>query len=120
MPITIIEEKDRSVRLMRVYYHDCSLGEFQSQLAQKVMDAFLAWVKEKKERVNWHDLFHAAVSELESNGIIKPAVPWQSIGTDSLLSSSLIKAVQTYNADPKSFEMTKMVPEKPVPEKLDE
>ncbi len=112
MPVTIVEEKDNSTRLMRVYYHDCSLGEFQTQLTLKIHAIFLARAKEKKERVNWHDLFHAALGELESEGIIKHDVPWQNIGTDNLLPPSFIQAVQAYNADPKSFNLRKMVPEK--------
>lgn len=112
MPVTIIEEKDRSTRLMRVYCHDCSLGEFQHHLVLKIEAIFLAWAKEKKERVNWHDLFHAALGELESEGIIKCGVPFQNIGTDNLLSPGFIQAVRAYNADPQSFNLTKMVPEK--------
>ncbi len=113
MPVTIIEEKDQSARLMRVYYHDCSLGEFQHQLSKRIEIIFLAWSKEKKERVNFHDLFHAALSELDSEGIIKQDVPWQKLDVGTLLPQGFIKTVQAYNADPKSFSLTKMVPEKP-------
>ncbi len=113
MPVTIIEEKDRSVGLIRIYYHDCSLGEFQHQLTQRIQAIFLARAKEKKERVNWHDLFQAALNELESEGIIKPGVPWQKLEPATLLPRDFIQAIRSYNVDPKSFNLTKMVPDKP-------
>ena len=112
MPVTIIEVKDRTVGLLRAHHHDCSLGEFQYQLTRKVMEIFIARSKEKKERVNWHDLFEAAFTEMESEGIIKSCAPWQKIGPDTLFPSDFIQAVQSYNDDPQLFKMEKMVPEK--------
>ncbi len=113
MPVTIITEKDGSVELMRACQHDCSLGEFQYQLGRKIQDGFFARVKAGRERFNWHDLVQIALTELEDEGIIKPGQLWQKIGTDTLFPASFLQAVQTYNRDPKSFNLTKMVPEKP-------
>ncbi len=113
MPITIIEVQDHSVGLLRAHHHDCSLGEFQHQLVSKIQAIFIARAKEKKERVNWHDLFEAAFTEMEEAGIIKSSAPWQKIGDHTLFSRRFIQAVQNYNFDPKSFNLTKMVPEKP-------
>ena len=113
MPVTIVTEKDNSVELMRVCQHDCSLGEFQYQLAQKITAGFKARVEAKKERVSWHDLVQIALTELEDDGIIKPGQLWQKLGPDTLFSAKFIQAVQNYNRDPKSFHLIKMVPEKP-------
>ena len=111
MPVTILETQDRSSRLMRTYQHDCSLGELQHQLTLKIMNIFMARAKEKKERVNWHDLFQAACEELANEGIIK-VIPWQILGTDTLFPQGFIQAVRGYNADPEKFKFQKMVPEK--------
>ncbi len=113
MPVTIVTEKDTSVELMRVCQHDCSLGEFQDQLTGKIQAGFEARAKAKKERFNWHDLVQIALTELEDDGILKPGSLWQKLEIPTLFSLNFIQAVQAYNRDPKSFNLTKMVPEKP-------
>jgi len=113
MPITLITEKDNSVELMRACQHDCSLGEFQHQLTLRINAGFIARAKARKERVNFHDLVQTALTELEDDGIIKPGQIWQKLSTDTLFPASFIQAIRVYNTDPKSFNLTKLVPEKP-------
>ncbi len=113
MPITIITEKDKSVELMRACQHDCSLGEFQHQLLMRLKNGFEARAKAKKERVNLHDLVQIALIELEDDGILKPGNIWQKLSTDTMFSPTFLQAIRAYNTDPKSFNLIKMVPEKP-------